>query len=199
MKRILIAAAIIAGLFGSVQAEGMALKGLEVLANVAAADNATMPEPRPAAPAGQDTLFTADAAWTLGKPVVTDLKRLGVMKAAEKAAIFRCRASGLSGCVVVSSRITNWDHFTLTASAAARPLAPAAKEVFAADNRWTVPGRGFSELERLGVLKDAEDAAVDKCKKAGHLACFAGDSELVSCDKYSCVAAAVALPFKTAD
>jgi len=193
MKKILIAVVLMAGTGGAARAAGMAQETLTAAANVEVTANVPVPQPSPA------DIFNAQAAWSLGRPQVTAAKRLGVMKAAEKMAVLECREQGLSGCVAVSSRITNWDHFTLTASASARSLVPAGKEVFNADNRWTVPGRGFSELERLGVLKDAEELAIDKCKAAGNLACFAVDSNLTACDKYACTATALAMAFKVAE
>ncbi len=188
-----------AGTGGAARAAGMAQETLTAAANVEVTANVPVPQPSSAAAAGPAGIFNAQAAWSLGRPQVTAAKRLGVMKAAEKMAVLECREQGLSGCVAVSSRITNWDHFVLTASASARSLVPAGKEVFSADNRWTVPGRGFSELERLGVLKDAEELAIDKCKAAGNLACFAVDSNLTACDKYACTATALAMAFKVAE
>jgi len=195
MKKILIAAAVIAGLCGAAQAAGIAEETLAAVAGTEVANAAPVTDPVAAAQPVREGVFTAQAAWSLGKPAVTAIKRLGVMKAAEKAAILKCRTQGLSGCVAVSSRITAWDHFVLTAEASAVSMVPVKKGVFAADVRWTVPGRGFNDLERLGVLKDAEEAAIYKCKSAGHQSCFSTDSDIISCDKYSCTATAVAMPF----
>jgi hypothetical protein len=199
MKTILITAAILATLCGAARASGTALESLS--AAVPAEASASVPVPGPAQAVREtenQQIFSAEAAWSVAK-TPTAIKQLGIMKAAEKAAVLECRAQGLSGCVAVASKVLGWDHFTIKASASARPLIPARKTVFTAGNRWTVPGSGFNALERLGVLKDAEEAAIEKCKAAGFLACFATDSNITSCDKWACSATALAMPFKAAE
>ncbi|MCM2268181.1 MAG: hypothetical protein NDI60_10465 [Elusimicrobiales bacterium] len=198
MNKNLIAAAVIAVFCGTARAEGTALQALTAGAPAGITESLAAELPR-AVPAARPQTFEAEAAWTLGKPAVTAIKRLGIMKAAEKAAVLKCRAQGLDTCVAVTSRVTGWDHFTLTGAATARALTPVKGAVFTADVRWSVPGSGFNGLERLGVQKDAEDAAIAKCRNAGHFACFAADSLLTACDKYGCAASAVVLAFQAAD
>ena len=131
---------------------------------------------------------TPDGSTDNGSPLV----KLGVRKAAEEAALAKCRAQGFSGCAVIGSAAggSNPNGRGATGMAASFVPVPGAAEI-SAEKIWT----GYGELsltERKGILKSAEDAAVTACRAQGNLICVATGSAMGVCDEKGCSATGTA-------
>ena len=122
------------------------------------------------------------------------LEKLGVLKAAEEAAVAKCRAQSFSGCAVIGSAADTLNPNARGATGMATSFVPVpgAAEI-SAEKSWTGYG-GLSFTERKGILKSAEDAAVAKCRVQSRSACVATGSVLGVCDEHSCSATGTAQP-----
>jgi len=145
--------------------------------------------------ASKDVVFSAKSEWSIAsyssRPL-TPLQRLGVLKSAEDTAINKCTAQGLVGCVAIGSKIDSCNGYACSATgmAASRIPAPGAK-VFSAKSEWNSTiyfPRPFTHLEQLGVLKSAEDTAINECTAQGLVGCVAISSVIEFCNDRSCSA-----------
>ena len=64
-------------------------------------------------------VFSAKMSWTADNGF-SPLMQLGVRKSAEEAAVAKCQAKGLLGCVAIGSTIDSCDDYKCTASARAQ-------------------------------------------------------------------------------
>jgi hypothetical protein len=155
----------------------------------------------PAVPARNNPLVifmgasVPDGASDSGSPLV----RLGVRKAAEEAAVAKCRAQRFSGCAVIGSAADALNSTARGASGMAASFVPVpgASEI-SAEKTWNGYGE-LSAIERKGILKSAEDAAVAKCQAQSHSTCVVTWSALGACDKDSCSATGTAQAQRTAN
>jgi hypothetical protein len=154
----------------------------------------------PAVPARNNPLVifmgtsVPDGVSDSGSPLV----RLGVRKAAEEAAVAKCRAQIFSGCAVIGSATDALNPKVRGASGMAASFVPVpgAAEI-SAEKTWNGYGE-LSSIERKGILKSAEDAAVAKCQAQSHSTCVVTGSALGVCDKDNCSATGTAQAQRTA-
>ncbi len=160
---------------------------------------ALLSAPTPDSTPTVDKIFTGSSSWSDGD--FGDLQRLGVQKDAENDAVLRCRSAGKLNCVVAGSQITSCssgDKCQATATAIAIDVpSGAAPKTFKGSSSYGDGDydSGYNSLERLGVQKDAENRAVQQCRDAGMLNCFATGSSISSCNDYCCKADGTAIGF----
>lgn len=117
--------------------------------------------------------------------VLSEVELLGIQKQAEKVAIEYCRSIGVKNCVPTSSTPAECSYYRCASKASAHTLNMQIPfEVFSAQVQGDIPEEAVKhanpnmngvQLAKLGILKKAENEALEKCRHAGYLTCVVVD------------------------